>query len=645
MEDYLQYIGSVFGAAALSGAAAVATSFYMSTLPPPLTPMVDLTKQSKELPGPDRARTSRYYPDGKLLEYCFEDARTLYQIMHRGAKVSRWRPSKDSSYSYMSYNEVLERIKNFSAGLVHFGMKPGQETFIGLYARNCPEWVITEHACFRQSAVLVPLYDTLGPNACSYIINQAKIKLVVCDDENKLKNILSEAPNTPQLKQVIVMNKVSDTLRVKAKTLGIKLISFSEVEEAGKLHPCQPLLPSPPDICTVCYTSGTTGDPKGVVLSHANLVSCSSAVVLTMGVHGPNSSDCFMSYLPLAHMFERVCQVIAYMSGGCVGFSQGNIKLLTDDIKTFKPTFIPVVPRLLNRIYDQVQNGVKGSKLKKWIMDMALLSKQSELERHIVTNRSVWDRFVFKPVQESLGGRVRLMVTGSAPLASNVLTFLRCALGCTIIEGYGQTESVAPSTMTLVGDYSVGHVGPPLPCCHIKLIDVPEMEYFAINGQGEVCIKGLNVFQGYLNDPVKTAETIDKDGWLHTGDIGMWMENGALLHTFCKYLYMASLKSCLVGIIVPDQKMLKDWCKANEIEGSWREICENKAAKKMILTDITELGKKAGLKSFEQIKDLYLHPELFSIENGLLTPTLKTKRPDCRKLFMPQIEAMYRHLD
>ncbi|CAL1273031.1 unnamed protein product [Larinioides sclopetarius] len=680
MEEYLQYIGSVMGAAALSGAAAVATSFYMSTLPPPLTPNVDLNKQSKELPGPEKARTSRFYPDGKLLEYCFEDARTLYQILHRGAKISNngpclgWRPAKDSSYVFMTYNEVLERVKHFSSGLIHFGMKPGQETFVGIYSQNSPEWVITEHACFRQSAILIPLYDTLGPNACSYIINQATIKLVVCDNESKVKSLLNEAKNTPQLKQIIAVNKVSDAIKVQAKTLGLQLISFKDVEEAGKLHPCEPLVPTPQNLATICYTSGTTGDPKGVVLSHANIISCSSAVILVLGVNGPKASDCLMSYLPLAHMFERVCQVLVYMTGGSVGFSQGNIKLLTDDIKTLKPTFIPAVPRLLNRIYDQIQNGVQGSKLKKWIMDMALLSKQAELERHIVTNRSVWDRFVFKPVQESLGGRVRLMVTGSAPLANNVLTFLRCALGCTIIEGYGQTESVAPSTMTFIGDYSVGHVGPPLPCCHIKLVDVPEMEYYAINGQGEICIKGLNVFQGYLKDPVKTAETIDTEGWLHTGDIGMWMENGALRivdrkkHIFKLaqgeyiapekieniyltsqnvaqiFVYGESLKACLVGIVVPEMKVIKNWCKLNEIEGSWKEICQNEAVKKMIFADLTEFGKKAGLKSFEQIKDLYLHPELFTIANGLLTPTLKTKRPDCKKAFMPQIDAMYKNL-
>ncbi|KFM70447.1 Long-chain-fatty-acid--CoA ligase 5, partial [Stegodyphus mimosarum] len=387
MEDYLQYIGSVMGAAALSGATAVATSLYMSTLPPPLTPTVDINKQSKELPGPDGARSSRYYPDGKFLEYCFDDARTMYQLMHRGARVSGngpclgWRPSSDAEYEFLTYNQVLERIKNFSSGLVHYGTKSGQETFIGIYSQNSVEWVITEHSSYRLSAVIVPLYDTLGPHACSFIINQADIKTVICDNESKVKSILNEISNTPKLKQIIVVNNISDTLRVRAQTLGVQLLFFKDVEEAGKLHPCEAVPPTPPDVATVCYTSGTTGDPKGVLLTHGNIISCSSAVVLQMGVNGPKSSDCMISYLPLAHMLERVVEVTVYMTGGSVGFSQGNIKLLTDDIKTLRPTFIPAVPRLLNRIYDQIQNSVNGSRLKKWIMDMALSSKQSELER------------------------------------------------------------------------------------------------------------------------------------------------------------------------------------------------------------------------------------------------------------------------
>lgn len=665
------------GAAALTGAAAMATSLYMSTLPPPVTPTVDLSIQSTKLPGDDYSRTSRLYPDGKLIEYIHEDARTLYQVLQRGARVSGngaclgWRDGKDSEYQFISYNEVLERVRNFASGLVHIGMKPGQSTFIGIYAQNSVEWVITEHACYHQSTVIVPLYDTLGPNACSYIINQADIHIVICDKEIKVKSLLAEASNTPNLKHIIVMDKISDNTAEKAKEKGIEIKYFAEIEKLGKEHPAEPLPPAPSDLFTVCYTSGTTGDPKGVMLTHKSMISCCSAVHLQMGIYGPKPTDVLISYLPLAHMLERACQSIIYMSGGSVGFAQGNIKLLTDDIKTLRPTFIPAVPRLLNRIYDRIQNSVQGSKMKKWLMDMALLSKQAELERHIISNRSVWDRFVFKPVQESMGGRVRLLVTGSAPLASNVLTFLRCALGCMIVEGYGQTECVGPCTLTLHGDSSVGHVGPPLPCCHIKLVDVPEMQYYAINGQGEVCVRGYNVFEGYLKDPVKTAETIDEDGWLHTGDIGMWMENGTLRivdrkkHIFklaqgeyiapekIENIYLTSpyvaqifvhgesLKSCLVAIVVPDQAAVSNWCKLNNIEGSWTEQCKNQDVKKMLIEDVVAIGKKAGLKSFEQVKDIYVEADPFSIDNELLTPTLKTKRPDCRKYYAAQIHAMY----
>lgn len=145
------------------------------------------------------------------------------------------------------------------------------------------------------------------------------------------------------------------------------------------------------------------------------------------------------------------------------------------------------------------------------------------MRRGIIRNNTIWDKLVLRKVQESMGGRIRLLVVGSAPLAGSVLTFMRCALGCVIVEGYGQTECVAPTTLTVQGDSTPEHVGPPIPCCAIKLVDVPEMEYYAVSGHGEICIKGTNVFQGYFKEPEKTRETLDEDGWLHTGDIGTWL--------------------------------------------------------------------------------------------------------------------------
>ncbi|XP_058875372.1 long-chain-fatty-acid--CoA ligase 1-like [Acipenser ruthenus] len=266
------------------------------------------------------------------------------------------------------------------------------------------------------------------------------------------------------------------------------------------------------------------------------------------------------------------------------------------------------------------------------------------------------------------------MITGAAPVSPTVLSFLRAALGCQFYEGYGQTECTAGCSMTLPGDWTAGHVGPPLPCCTVKLVDVTEMNYFASKGEGEVCVKGANVFKGYLRDPEKTTEALDEDGWLHTGDIGKWLPNGTLKiidrkkHIFklaqgeyiapekIENIYIRSdpvaqvfvhgdsLQACLVAITVPDPEVLPSWAKKRGHEGSFKELCNNKEVKNAILEDMVKLGKEAGLKSFEQIKDIALHPEMFSIQNGLLTPTLKAKRGDLRNYFREQIDGLYSNI-
>ncbi|KAG8184594.1 hypothetical protein JTE90_005208 [Oedothorax gibbosus] len=675
MEDYLQYVGPV-GVAALTGAAA-ATALYMACSPAPMCPPVDIDDQSAEIPNSGGARQSKLAPPGGMTSFLYDDAKTLLEMMQRGYRLSNdgnclgYKSSK-TEYSWVTYGEVIRRSHNLSSGLISIGMKPGQDSFIGIYAQNSVEWILTEQACYNQSAVIVPLYDTLGPNACSFIINQAEIRIVVCDKEEKAESLLQEKGDTPSLSCVVVATEhVSEKLRDLAQEKGVRIHTFKEIEELGEKDPVPVFPPRPSDVATVCYTSGTTGDPKGVMLTHANIIIDASAVIAQLGEHSPNHKDVMMSFLPLAHMLERLCEVTVYMNGGSLGFYGGDIRTLMDDLKALRPTIMPAVPRLLNRIYDKVVARASGSLLKKLVFKLALRMKESELHRLIIRNDSIWDRLVFKPVREGMGGRIRLLVSGSAPLAGNVLTFIRCALGCVVVEGYGQTECVAPCTLNIQGDYSVGHVGPPISCCHIKLVDVAEMEYYSKNGQGEICIKGHNVFKEYFKDPVKTAETIDQDGWLHTGDIGMWLPNGTLKivdrkkHIFklaqgeyiapekIENIYMASqyvaqifvhgesLQSCLVAVIVPDKEVLMSWCAENDLIGSWESICKNKEVKQVILSDLTKAGKKAGLKSFEQVKDIHLHPELFTVDNGLLTPTLKTKRPDCKKTFMDVIQAMY----
>ncbi|XP_012734933.2 long-chain-fatty-acid--CoA ligase 5 [Fundulus heteroclitus] len=661
-------------------AVGVATLFYLNARPSPLRSPADLNRQT--LGVKDGARKTALLEDNNnLMSYLYNDAKTLYEVFQRGLRVSGNGPclgyrKPGKPYQWLKYKQVSDRAQHLGSGLLHKGLTPSSQTFIGIFAQNRPEWIIGELACYTYSMVAVPLYDTLGPEALVFIINQADISTVLCDNQKKAETLLlnHEKGQTSVLKTVVLMDPFSPDLIERGKKCGVDIISLEDMEALGKSNLQKPVPPRPEDLSIVCFTSGTTGNPKGAMLTHENVVADAAAVVKSFETSlVPCPQDVTISFLPLAHMFERIVQTVVYGAGAKVGFFQGDIRLLPDDMKTLQPTIFPAVPRLLNRIYDKVQSGA-NSPFKKWLLNFATARKYAEVKDGIVRKNSIWDKLIFNKVQESLGGRVRFMVTGAAPISPSVLSFLRAALGCQIFEGYGQTECAAACTFTLPGDHTTGHVGVPLPCNFLKLVDVDEMNYFASNGEGEVCIKGTNVFKGYLKDPEKTAEALDKDGWLHTGDIGKWLPSGVLkiidrkknIFKLAQGEYIApekienvyvrsalvaqvfvhgdSLQSCLVAIVVPDADVLPGFAKSLGIQGSIEELCKNTEIKKAIITDMTKLGRESGLKSFEQVKEVHLHPELFSIENGLLTPTLKAKRAELKVLFQPQIDELYANI-
>ncbi|XP_034519176.1 long-chain-fatty-acid--CoA ligase 5 isoform X3 [Ailuropoda melanoleuca] len=537
-------------------------------------------------------------------------------------------------------------------------------------------WIISELACYTYSMVAVPLYDTLGAEAIIHIVNKADIVTVICDTPQKALMLIGNVEKglTPGLKMIILMDPFEDDLKQRAETSGIEILSLFDAETLGKENFRKPVPPRPEDLSIICFTSGTTGDPKGAMLTHQNIVSNASSFLKCMEhTFKPTPEDVTISYLPLAHMFERVVQTVVYSCGARVGFFQGDIRLLPDDMKTLKPTVFPAVPRLLNRIYDKVQHEAK-TPMKKFLLNLAISCKFSEVKKGIIRRDSLWDKFVFAKIQAGLGGKVSFVVTGAAPISSPILTFFRAALGCPVFEAYGQTECTAGCTSTSPGDWTSGHVGVPLLCNHVKLEDVPDMNYFSVNNEGEICIKGSNVFKGYLKDPEKTKEALDEDGWLHTGDIGRWLPNGTLkivdrkknIFKLAQGEYIApekieniyvrsrpvlqifvhgdSLRSSLVGVVVPDPEALPSFVAKLGIKGSLEELCQNQAVKKAILEDLQKTGRDGGLKSFEQVKSIFLHLEPFSIENGLLTPTLKAKRGELSKYFRTQIDSLYENI-
>ncbi|XP_003380550.1 lonCoA ligase 5 [Trichinella spiralis] len=665
------------------------TYFGLSSSSRKLKPACDLNDQTSIVSEFESSRSSKFIENGRVLEYLSDDCRTMYDVLRQGAKASnngpclgyrKKMPDNSRPYVWMNFNDVIRRCNNFAQGLLSLGLKPGGESFVGLYSINRPEvcetWTIAEHACYAYSMVVVPLYDTLGKEAVSYIIEQTEMKVIICDTAKRAQSLIEISPKHPQLRHVIIMDSFDDQLAEKAKANGIEFIRYNAVELEGAtvVNPLPHVIPRPNDLATICYTSGTTGLPKGVMLSHGNIIA--NSTVQIMFKNAPVcSSDILISFLPLAHMFERLMELCVLMLGGCVGYYSGDIRQITDDMKALKPTLFPMVPRLLNRIYDKVTTEVNKNVFKKIIFELAMNSKMRDLEKSILRRNTLLDRLVFKKVREEIGGNVRIIISGSAPASPAVLTFARAAFSCTVLEGYGQTECVAAACLTLEGDHVAGHVGPPSPSCIIKLVDVPDMNYFAKNNQGEVCIKGPNVFHGYYKDPERTREALDEDGWLHTGDIGEWTSRGSLKlidrkknifklaqgeyiapekieNVYLKSKFVSqifvhgdSLKSCLVGIVVPNIPLLeKHVSETLNLRQTPEELLKNTAVKRIILDDMLNEGKLANLCSFEQVKDIYLHGDAFSVENNLLTPTYKARRTEICKQFQERIAEMYKHL-
>ncbi|XP_007461381.1 PREDICTED: long-chain-fatty-acid--CoA ligase 6 isoform X1 [Lipotes vexillifer] len=584
------------------------------------------------------ARRSVIGDGPQLLTHYYDDARTMYEVFRRGLSISGNGPclgfrNPKKPYQWLSYQEVADRAEFLGSGLLQHNCKPCTDQFIGVFAQNRPEWIIAELACYTYSMVVVPLYDTLGPGAIRYIIDTANISTVIVDKPQKAVVLLEhvERKETPGLKLIILMEPFEEALKDRGQDCGVVIKSMQAVEDCGQRNHHVPVPPKPSDLSIVCFTSGTTGNPKGAMLTHGNVVADFS---------------------------------------GFLKVTEGDIRLLSDDMKALCPTIFPVVPRLLNRMYDKIFSQADTS-LKRWLLEFAAKRKQAEVQSGIIRNDSIWDELFFHKIQASLGGCVRMIVTGAAPASPTVLGFLRAALGCQVYEGYGQTECTAGCTFTTPGDWTSGHVGAPLPCNHIKLVDVKELNYWTSKGEGEICVRGPNVFKGYLKDPERTKEALDNDGWLHTGDIGKWLPAGTLKiidrkkHIFKLaqgeyiapemieniyirsepiaqvYVHGDSLKAFLVGIVVPDPEVMPSWAQKRGIEGTYAELCTNKELRKAILEDMVRLGKEGGLHSFEQVKAIHIHSDMFSVQNGLLTPTLKAKRPELREYFRKQIEELY----
>ena len=602
----------------------------------------------------------------------------------------------EKKYTWINYETADELLTNFSKGLNVLNLCPvieiekeGPYRFLGIYSRNKKEWLLSYLGAIKDSITIVTIYETLGLLAIEYILEQTQLITVVLETK-ALQTVLKlkKENKIHKLKNLIVIEKEDDEETCKElEQLGLNIYSWEEIVELGKTKGEKIILkrPTKDNICTINYTSGTTGYPKGVKLTHENIV-IGTDVGELIGLNAtPN--DLYLSFLPYAHIMETLIITYAFNHGVPIGIYNGNAKLLVEDIQILKPTALCAVPKIFLRIYDAIKSKVNSlSNIKQKLFNQAIKIKMKDYMNTGLYKNILLDYLVFREVRKTLGGRLRFMLVGSAPIEGYILNFLRCALSVEIMEGYGQTEDVAGALLSNTCDPITGQLGGPGYWSEIKLVDQPELGYTSKNvdpdtgkprPSGELCVRGPTLFKGYFKDVEKTKETIDKDGWLHSGDIAMIIpEHGNCfkivdrvknifklqqgeyvspekienIYSNCKYIEQIfvtgnSLKSYLVCIIYPKFGDVIEFLKNKGIEGVNKDNCknyfENEELKNDIINIMDKFGREKNLMGFELPKKVYLVKEPFSIENEIMTPTMKLRRHFAKKFFEKEINKLY----
>ena len=610
----------------------------------------------------------------------------------------RKRISKDNfekKYSWITYQYMYETCINFAKGIELLKLCPlfhskisGDFKFLGIYSKNRVEWIVAYLGSHANNATVVTIYDTLGEKAMEYIFWQTELETILIEACSLAKIIkLVKEKRTNKLKNLIVVDSEDEpNLLEELKNLGINIYKFDDIIEKGKTEGQNIILsPAKPEsICTICYTSGTTGNPKGAMVSHQALESTIDCMDHTGFEYFKD--DIYLSFLPYAHIMETLIFALIMTHGRTFALFSGNIRNLVEDMQICKPTIMTSVPRVFQRIHTEImKNLTKQSKLTQNLFHMALNKKIKDFKETGILTNPLLDSLIFKKVRNVLGGRMRFMLVGSAPMDPELMNFLQCSLSCKIVEGYGQTEDCAGVLISSQYDRVCQHLGGPGFNSEIKLVDVEELDYRSTDidittgishPRGELCVRGPLLFKGYLDDEENTKKAIDKDGWLHTGDVAMVLtEHGNAIRVIDRvknifklqqgeyvapekienvltdspyieqiFVHGDSLQNYLIAIIVPNKAHIIEFLKKKGIEcdvNNCQNYYENEELKIDILKDLENIGRKADFKGFEIIKKIYLSPEPFTVENDLCTPTLKVRRHVAKKYFANKIKELY----
>ena len=568
-------------------------------------------------------------------------------ISRKSSVGGRWRE--------MSARAFHDQVRQVAAGLAARGLGPGDA--IAIMAHTSYEWTLIDFAAWEAGLVVVPIYETSSAEQARWIITDAAVRLVVVEDaamETVLTTLAATAPELDEL-QVLSIAKGAVTDLMAAGASADSAADADLDARSGRLRST--------DLATIVYTSGTTGRPKGVELTHGNLIHLSVNAV----AHVPEVLQApevrALLFLPLAHVLGRFVEIAVICSPAGVLGHTPDVKNLVTDLASFRPTFVIAVPRVFEKIYNAADARSAGARQKVFrlaaktaIAYSRALDTPDGPSRGLRAQRAVFDRLVFSTLRGLLGGRVAHVISGGGPLGERLGHFYRGA-GVTVLEGYGLTETAAPCTVNLPAATRIGSVGRPLPGISVRLDE-----------DGEILIKGIGLFRGYHNNPAATAEALD-DGWLRSGDLGSLDDDGFLRITGRKkelivtaggknvapavledrlrghplvsqVLVVGDGRPCIGALITLDAEMLPLWLAGHGLEDMDPVQAASDPRVRAALERAVARANEAVSRA-ESIRTFTVLPGDFTVANGLLTPSLKVRRAQAQERFAEEIDALY----
>ncbi|HWP42052.1 MAG TPA: long-chain fatty acid--CoA ligase [Blastocatellia bacterium] len=577
---------------------------------------------------------------------------------------------KDKVWVGLTGDELLERVRNVSLGLYDRGIRKGDR--VAMLAESGPLWTISDYAILANGAVNVPIYPTQPVQQVEYILRESNPKLLFISTSRQMKRVDEALRKLTDLPVVPFQEGVT----------GENVTSFSALEEAGaRIAAERPetfdMISSdvkPSDLASIIYTSGTTGEPKGVLLTHSNIVFNAIASGEYLGIEPDNL---MLSFLPLSHIFERMVLYLCMHFGVQINYA-GGIETVASDMREVRPTLMSTVPRLLEKVYARAHKNAadKGSlsrRIFEWAASVARRSAEISAEGKplppmVEFQRDIADHLVFGKLREAVGGRMKRMVSGGAALPTDLALFFTGA-GIPVLQGYGLTETSPVIAVNTLEQNRIGSVGRPLPGIEVE-----------IASDGEILTRGPHVFQGYFNKPEETASVFIEDPasgngadpskrWFKTGDIGHFDSDGFLFITDRKkdliktsggkyvapqmiegiisqsefveqVVVIGDKRKYVSALIVPDFERLRAWAKEQGITATGKqELIEDKRVFDMMRGEVQRLTR--DLADYEKVKRIALLPGEFTIDGGELTPTLKVRRRIVEQKYRDQIESLY----